>query len=276
MQIRITTLSENTANYGYLAEWGLSILVEVDGLPVLLDTGYSHSAVHNAHLMGIDLSHIRHVVISHGHADHTGGLREVLRMARNAEVIGHPDMWSAKYVKRDDDILHYAGIPFLRAELESLGARFTLSKGPHYITSKIFTTGEIPMVMPYEQIEDNLFVKEGNTVKPDSLADDLALAIDTEYGLVVVLGCAHRGMINTLRHIQKLSGRQTVYAVIGGTHLFRASPERVRQTMEGLRQMGIKKLGVSHCTGFAASALLAEEYPGVFFQNNAVTQITLP
>jgi 7,8-dihydropterin-6-yl-methyl-4-(beta-D-ribofuranosyl)aminobenzene 5'-phosphate synthase len=276
MQIRITTLSENTANHGFLAEWGLSILVEVDGLPIMFDTGYSISAVQNARLAGIDLSHIQHIVISHGHADHTGGLRDMLRATNNPQVIAHPDMLSAKFVKRNDGVMHYAGIPFRREELESLGARFTLEKGPYYITSKIFTTGEIPMVTPYEQIEDNLFVKDGNTVRPDSLADDLALAIDTEYGLVVILGCAHRGIINTLQHIQKLSGKQLVYAAVGGTHLFRASRERVRATAEELRQMGIQKLGVSHCTGFAAAAQLAEEYPDAFFQNNAVTQITLP
>jgi len=80
MEIRITTLSENTANYGFLAEWGLSILVEVNGVRILMDTGLSFSAVHNAQLMGIGLSKIDCIVLSHGHADHTGGLREVLRI----------------------------------------------------------------------------------------------------------------------------------------------------------------------------------------------------
>ena len=80
MKIRITTLSENTANYGFLAEWGLSILVEVDRLRILVDTGLSFSAVHNAQLTGIDLSKIDRMVLSHGHADHTGGLREVLKI----------------------------------------------------------------------------------------------------------------------------------------------------------------------------------------------------
>ena len=243
MQIKITTLSENTANYGFLAEWGLSILVEVDGLPILVDTGYSISAVHNARLAGIDLSHIQHIVISHGHADHTGGLRDMLRATNNPQVIAHPDMWSAKYVKRNDELLHYAGIPFKREELESLGAKFTLDKGPHYITSKIFTTGEIPMLTPYEQIEDNLYIKEGNAVRPDRLADDLALAIDTEYGLVVILGCAHRGIINTLQHIQKISGKQLVYAVVGGTHLFRATTERVSKVAEQFETDGYTEAG---------------------------------
>jgi 7,8-dihydropterin-6-yl-methyl-4-(beta-D-ribofuranosyl)aminobenzene 5'-phosphate synthase len=200
----------------------------------------------------------------------------MLRATGSAEVIAHPDIWSAKYVKRNDGVLHYAGIPFQREELESLGARFVLDKCPHNITSKIFTTGEIPMVTPYERIEDNLFVKENNTVKPDSMADDLALAIDTEFGLVVILGCAHRGIMNTLMYIQKISGKGPVYAVVGGAHLFLASEERILLTADGLRQMGIKKLGVSHCTGFHASAALAREFEGSFFLNNTGSQFTLP
>ena len=87
MEIRLTTLSENTANLGFLAEWGLSILVEAEGLRVLLDTGMSFSAVHNAQLMGIDLSRIDYILLSHGHADHTGGLREVLKIKGDVEVI---------------------------------------------------------------------------------------------------------------------------------------------------------------------------------------------
>ena len=97
MAIKITTLSENTANYGgFIAEWGLSLVVEVDGMKVLMDTGFGHSAVHNAHLLGIDLTGIDKIVLSHGHDDHTGGLQEVLKMTGEVEVIAHPDIWTSK------------------------------------------------------------------------------------------------------------------------------------------------------------------------------------
>ena len=277
MEIRITTLSENTANHGFLAEWGLSILVEVDGLRILMDTGLSFSAVHNAQLMGIDLASIDRIILSHGHADHTGGLREVLRRRGEVEVIAHPDIWALKYVRRDGEKEEqYNGIPFSREELESRGARFNLVREPVRITDHIMTTGEIPMLSGYEEIENNLFVKEGGMLQPDRLADDLALVIDTDFGLVVILGCAHRGIINTLRHAQNLTGKELVYAAIGGTHLFRASDERIEQTIADLKGMGIQRLGVSHCTGFRASARLAEEFEGVFFLNNAGTRLTLP
>ena len=276
MEIRITTLSENTANYGYLAEWGLSILVEVDGARILMDTGLSFSAVSNAQLIGIDLSAIDLIVLSHGHADHTGGLREVLKIKGEVEVIAHPDIWAAKHVQRNKEGVQYNGIPFLREELESHGARFNLVREPIHITENVMTTGEIPMFSGYEEIENNLFVKEAGTLHPDPLADDLALIIDTDFGLVVILGCAHRGVVNTLRYAQNLTGKELVYAAIGGTHLFRASEERLEKTIADIREIGIQRLGVSHCTGFRASARLAQEFEDIFFMNNAGTCVTLP
>lgn len=276
MEIRITTLSENTANFGYLAEWGLSILVEADGLRILMDTGLSFSAVHNAQLMGIDLATIDRIVLSHGHADHTGGLREVLMRKGEVEVIAHPDIWDAKYVERNKEGVQYNGIPFSREELKSRGVRFNLAREPVHITEHIMTTGEIPMLSGYEEIENNLFVKEDGVLHPDHLADDLALVIDANFGLVVILGCAHRGIVNTLRHAQNLTGKELVYAAIGGTHLFRASKERIEETIADIREMRIQRLGVSHCTGFRASARLAQEFEDIFFLNNAGTRLTLP
>ena len=132
------------------------------------------------------------------------------------------------------------------------------------------------MTSGYEEIDKNLFVKEDGRLQPDRLADDLALVIDTDFGLVVILGCAHRGIVNTLRHAQNLTGKEPVYAAIGGTHLFRASDERVEKTIADLREMGIQRLGVSHCTGFHASARLAQEFGDIFFLNNAGTRLTLP
>ncbi len=277
MQINMMTLTENTAGYGVIAEWGLSILVDVDGMRILMDTGLNFSAIHNAQLMGVDLATIDRIVLSHGHADHTGGLRSVLKFRGEVEVIAHPDIWASKYTRRDGQAgEQFIGIPFLREELEGRGARFNLTKKPVRISEHIVTTGEIPMRTSYEEIENNLFTKEGGILHPDKLADDLALIIDTDFGLVVILGCAHRGIVNTLRHAQKITGKELVYAAIGGTHLFRASDERIEQTIADLKEMGIQRLGVSHCTGFPASAKLAQEFEGIFFLNNAGNRITLP
>ncbi len=277
MEIKITTLSENTANYGFWGEWGLSILVEADGKRILVDTGLSTSALQNSVTLGTDLSNIDCIVLSHGHADHTGGLRDVLAIAGATEIIAHPDIWTQKYTRRDGGSEEqYIGVPFAKDELEDLGARFNLTKEPVRISENIMTTGEIPMATDYEEIENNLFVKENGVLIPDPLADDLALVIDTEFGLVVILGCAHRGIVNTLRHAQEITGKELVYAAIGGTHLFRSSNERIDKTIAELKTMGIRKLGVSHCTGYRASARLFQEFGEVFFPNNAGTRFTLP
>ncbi|MBM3143304.1 MAG: MBL fold metallo-hydrolase, partial [Chloroflexi bacterium] len=132
MEIKLTTLSENTAGrVSLLAEWGLSILVEVDDYKVLLDTGLDISAARNAAILGINLSEIDKIVLSHGHRDHTGGLRHVLNaMRKEIEVIAHPDIWASKYSRTFSKQEQYAGIPFPREALENWGASFSLTKEP--------------------------------------------------------------------------------------------------------------------------------------------------
>jgi 7,8-dihydropterin-6-yl-methyl-4-(beta-D-ribofuranosyl)aminobenzene 5'-phosphate synthase len=277
MGMRIATLSENTAGIdGFLGEWGLSILVENDEAKVLFDTGQSVSTVHNANLMGVDLSQVDKIVLSHGHFDHTGGLLSVLsEMGKEIEVIAHPDIWQAKYATSQSAESRYIGIPFSRSELESLGAKFRLTPEPVAISDSIMTSGEVPMVTDYEEIEPSLVVKEGGGFKPDKFRDDQALIIKTPPGLVVVSGCAHRGIINTLYHAQKISGVEKIDTVIGGCHLIDASEERIWLTIAALKELGVKRLGACHCTGMAASAIMAQEFGERFFFNNAGTVLDL-
>jgi 7,8-dihydropterin-6-yl-methyl-4-(beta-D-ribofuranosyl)aminobenzene 5'-phosphate synthase len=274
MALQITTLSENTAGLGkLLGERGLSILVETDEVNILFDTGRSISASHNADLLGIDLSRLNKIVLSHGHYDHTGGLKQILRrIGKRIEIIAHPDIWAAKYNRQED---RYIGIPFHRQTLESLGARFNLTKEPVRITANIMTSGEIPMITDYEEIEPYLQVKEDDGFKPDSLLDDQALIINTGAGLVVILGCAHRGIINTLYHAQRLTGVKAIYTVVGGCHLIDATEERVWLTIAALKELGVQRIGVSHCTGLPASAIMAQEFGDKFFFNNAGTKTSL-
>jgi 7,8-dihydropterin-6-yl-methyl-4-(beta-D-ribofuranosyl)aminobenzene 5'-phosphate synthase len=277
MKIKLTTLSENTASrVGLLAEWGLSILVEADNYKVLLDTGLGISAVYNAAIMGIDLSAVDRIVLSHGHRDHTGGFKHVLNaMRKQIEVIAHPDIWAAKYSRTFSKREQYAGIPFARESLESRGASFNLTKEPVWITDNIVTTGEIAMHTEYEKIDRKLLVREGGELRPDPLRDDLALIIKSQKGLIVVLGCGHRGLINTLHHAQKIIGVEQIHMVVGGTHLIHASKEQMDFTIADLKKLGVERIGVSHCTGLPAAAVLFQEFGDNFFFNNTGNVITI-
>ncbi len=274
--IRITTLTENTASaLELLAEWGLSVAVETDETSVLLDAGQSTTVPHNAALLGVDLGKFSRIVLSHGHADHTGGLKNVLRrMKKPVEIIAHPDVLNSKYSGRQQQNRRYIGLGFQVPALESLGAQFTLSKEPVRISDRIMTTGEVPEITDFEEIEpDRFFIKDAQGWQPDTLADDQALIVIAEAGLIVILGCAHRGIINTLRHVKKITGRQEIQMVIGGCHLMNASTERILKTVAALKEMDVKKIGVSHCTGQESSAIMAGELGDRFFFNNAGTII---
>jgi len=269
--LRVSTLSENTASIGdFLGEWGLSVLVEADTTKILLDTGATISAVHNAESLGINLSMIDKIVLSHGHYDHTGGLREMLRrMKKEIEIIAHPDIWQAKFSRRVGKPDKYIGIPYQKEELESLGAHFTLTKQPVEITQNIVTTGEISMVTEYETIDSGLFVKQDFRFEPDLVMDDQAMIIKTEKGLVIILGCAHRGMINTIYQAQKITGINAIQAVIGGSHLMGNAEDRLWQSIAELKELGVKTLGLCHCTDLPVISVLAQEFGENFIFNKA-------
>lgn len=268
--MKLTTLCENTAGrVGVLAEWGWSIFVQAGGMNILLDTGAGFAAIRNANKLGIDLKTTDKIILSHAHADHTGGLREILEQTKRPEVIAHPAVWIPKYKKeRTEEPAVYNGIPFAREELEKFTA-FTFSKEPVLISENIMTTGEIPRTTDFETIESHFLVKNGKAMSQDDFPDDLALICKTEKGLVIVLGCAHRGIINTIQHAQQITGEKTVHTVTGGTHLYPKNDVQIEQTIRALKEIGVQHVGVSHCTGLHASMHLAEAFGDRFFFNNA-------
>jgi 7,8-dihydropterin-6-yl-methyl-4-(beta-D-ribofuranosyl)aminobenzene 5'-phosphate synthase len=268
--MKLTTLCENTSgSAGIVAEWGWSIFVQSNGINILLDTGAGFTAARNANRLGIDLKTTDKIILSHAHADHTGGLREILEQTKHPAIIAHPAVLLPKYKKAStQEPALYNGIPFAIEELEK-HTSFTFSQEPVLISEDIMTTGEIPRKTGFETIESHFLVKVGKELEQDDFPDDLALICKAEKGLVIILGCAHRGMINTIQHAQQITGEKRVHTVIGGTHLFPKNDTQIEQTIRALKEIGVQHLGVSHCTGLRASMRLAEAFGDRFFFNNA-------
>ncbi|MBN1630498.1 MAG: MBL fold metallo-hydrolase, partial [Thermoleophilia bacterium] len=170
----------------------------------------------------------------------------------------------------------YAGVPYAREALESAGARFELTARPTWLTPDIAVSGEEPMTTDFETVADSLCLKTEQGFVPDAVVDDQSLYIRTDLGLVVVLGCAHRGMINIIRYGQQLAESSKVTMVLGGTHLGPASEAQVERTVEALREIDVQWVGVSHCTGLTVASRLAGEFSGRFFFNNTGRSITFP
>jgi 7,8-dihydropterin-6-yl-methyl-4-(beta-D-ribofuranosyl)aminobenzene 5'-phosphate synthase len=288
--LRLTTLSENSGmseglelnSYGgTLGEWGLSILVETEGLKVLLDTGKGLSAVHNAHVLGVDLTAIDKIVLSHSHQDHTGGLREMLMQMKKEEIeiIAHPHVWADRYNRREGKRDKFMGIPYVRQELENYGARFTLTRKPVQLAPQVTTSGEIPMVTDFEKVAEGSarwYRNDHGEAVPDLLLDAQALFITLPQGLVIVTGCAHRGIINTIAHAQRLTGEQRVYGVFGGSHLVSSSGDRIEKTLRALQELEVQKIGLCHCTSLPAMAALSQALGKRFLFNHAGRVIDLP
>ena len=274
MGLKLTTLCENTAGkLGFTGEWGLSILVEHKDTTVLVDTGLGDSIISNARMAGVELNTVDKVVLTHGHKDHTGGLRGFLEAtAGEIEVIAHPHIWQKKYSirsERNESRRRFIGIPFVKEEFEYLGARFHLSRDPVWLNEDIVTTGEVPLVTDFEYVDKNLYVQTEKGMIPDPLLDDQALVVRTLRGLVVVLGCAHHGIINTLIRARDITGVDHIHMAIGGMHLLHAKKETLQKTIKELEKFGLERIGVSHCTGMPAAMALAQKFENRFSFNHA-------
>lgn len=266
MSYRITILCENSVGplSGALGEHGFSALIEPSaGDPLLYDTGQGLTLLHNARRMNKDLSKVRQVVISHGHYDHAGGLKMLLEECGEKRVYCHTSVFRPRFRVKDTGECYPIGIPSSQEELEAAGASFDFSKEFRAIAPGIYLTGEVPRVTGFETGDQGLYCDcTGQDL--DNTPDDQSLVLETDKGLVLVLGCCHAGLVNTVEHVAYMTGRRDIHAVIGGTHLGFCSQEQLETTVDALRTLGIKKLAASHCTGFAASARLSREFPVEF------------
>jgi len=263
MRLAITVLVENTvARPGLLGEHGLALWIEVAGHRILFDTGQSRLVLANARKLGINLGDADAIILSHGHYDHTGGLAAVLRISPHPRVFTHPAALSPKFSRHPAGDIRNIGMPRAgrRLLLHDAGVLRT-NEWPVEVFPGFSLTGPPPRTADFEDTGGD-FLADRQGQNPDLLPDDQAAFIDAPEGTVVILGCAHAGISNTLRQVRRLTGNRTIAMVIGGMHLNQADPERLDRTIAELRALNIPRLYPCHCTGFAATARLCQEFPG--------------
>ncbi|WP_254568003.1 MBL fold metallo-hydrolase [Oscillatoria sp. HE19RPO] len=251
----ITVVVENTAAArGLLGEHGLSYYIETPDSRILFDTGQGLALKHNAQQLGISLPEIDTLVLSHGHYDHAGGLMTVLETS-SPRLFLHPSALNPKFSPRGD-----IGCPIQDPDILAQKSKEVIwTETPTEIVSGVYVTGTIPRVHPLEDTGGQFWQNEQQN-QVDLMLDDQALFIDTMEGVLVVLGCAHAGVINTLNYIATLTGEDKFYGVIGGMHLLNASRDRLQATAEIFRKYDLQLIGANHCTGMMAQAFLWQEF----------------
>ena len=264
--VHITILSTMLAGnpmFKGIGEWGFAALIEADGRRILFDTGLRPQTVlHNARELGIDLSDITDVVLSHNHLDHVGGLLTLRRefSAKNPAALSRVHVGKGIFWSRgpDENGKEENAALALKAAYEATGGRFIEYDKPTALAPGIWFTGPIARPYPEKNYGTDGRVSTPDGWVKDTVPEDSALVIDTTRGLVVVTGCGHAGAINTLTYARQAIRDVPVDAAIGGFHLLTSNDEALAWTAAQLRTLAVRHLFAAHCTGLEATYRLRE------------------
>jgi 7,8-dihydropterin-6-yl-methyl-4-(beta-D-ribofuranosyl)aminobenzene 5'-phosphate synthase len=254
--LRVTILSTMLTDTRGIGEWGFAALVEADGRRLLFDTGARPETVlRNAGELGLDLSDVAEVVLSHHHGDHTGGLLVLRRelAKKNPQAMRRayvaPDIFLSR--PRDDGGESNETIA-MKIPYEASGGTFVEVCRPTQVFPGAWLTGPVPRVHAERNWSGRGMVRTPGGLVEDTIPEDMSLVLDTRRGLVTVSGCGHAGIVNTLEYARTTVRPAPVHAALGGFHLFPASDETLRWTAEKLRGMAVENLLGAHCTGIDA------------------------
>ena len=269
----VTILVDNTVATpnpkGLRGEWGFAAAID----DILFDTGQSDVIVHNARLLDVPTTY-RDIILSHTHYDHTAGIDHFLDATNKPSVYLHPDVWQARYQTEGpdgalDEPIHI-GIPFSRAQLES-GAELIEHRDPVEVREGMYALGEIPRTHAEATVGK---IEHNGRFEDDPILDDQSVAISTEAGTALVLGCCHAGLKNSIEYAEAVTG-DDVRFVIGGTHLVALETEEIHRLADWLESR-LELFAGTHCTGFEAESILARRLPDAFAAVGVGSTIELP
>lgn len=252
MELKVLEDNNTFIDMYYLGEPAVSYYIKDGKDRILFDTGYSDAFMKNAKKMNIDLNKVNKLIISHGHDDHTRGLKYFLTNKKNIELIAHPECFEYK----EDATGLYIGSPLSRKELSRL-CKLNLSSEPIQISEHIIFLGEIPTLNNFEtrySIGKSII---NNEKVDDNIIDDSAIVYKGDKGLFIITGCSHSGICNIIEYAKNVCNDTRVYGVIGGFHLFEIN-ERLEKTIDYLKENKIKILYPCHCVSLKAKIEMAK------------------
>jgi len=246
--VKIRVISNNNALEGFTNEHGFSVLIETETSSTLLDTGSGEAFIHNINILSIDISNIDSLVLSHGHFDHCGNINYILNNNNRIKIYHHPQLLVERYsIHKDrDPMVKFIGVNEVNKKSLKNCHSF-LTEDITKISNNIFITGSIPRLSNEDTGGPFFFDTIGE--KRDLILDDQAIWLNTKKGLLIITGCCHSGIINTVEYIKKYSGIDRVYGIVGGLHLSKALDKRVIETTKYLNSLSLTMIAPGHCTG---------------------------
>ena len=259
--VSFTLIVDNEAPPGLVAEHGFAAWIDTGDACVLFDTGQGAALEPNARMLGIDLGRANALVLSHGHYDHTGSVPSFLASNSHAQIVYGRGATIGRFSCHPQQRARQIGMPgtVCDALAQLPPERCRVLDAPRYLRPGVGITGPVPRQTAFEDTGGPFYLDENKT-QPDLLEDDLSLWFETTDGLVIVTGCCHSGLVNTVRHVQRISGISRIHGIIGGLHLLNAGTERLDATLDFLRDCAPDFLLPCHCTGASVVERLRTEF----------------
>ena len=249
-RLKLTILVDNIADNGFIAEHGFAVYLEVAKKNVLFDCGQGNALFQNAKKLNIALDNIDYFILSHGHYDHGGNIKQLFEMNSDVKIIAHQNCTKNRWSINPQKSLKYIGLSETNKDLLNLieKDRLTKIRTSKEIIKNFWITGEIPRLNSFENVGGPFYDDTTGTI-PDRIEDDMAIWMNLRGKLVILCGCCHSGLVNTIDCIRKISGLNEIKLLIGGFHLKDASEKRLNKTVSYLNKLKIEYIVPAHCTG---------------------------